>query len=216
MTPFLFEVATIPFALYFLALAWLHCRNHPTLITSRRDFVAASVAVSGVLFVGPLQVLPGVSAWTTWGVGVWGLLVVFYVLSVALISARLRPRFVVYNTTMETLRRAITTVAVEFDEDARWSGDAMNMPGLGVQFYLDDSPRGRVTTVVSIGRDISPSGWKRLRNALDKELEHAPRPHRRAWPAFVTAGVGLLAADVLGFAYYYSQICEALAFYMSA
>lgn len=216
MTPFLFVVATIPFALYFLALAWLHSRSRPTLITSRRDFVAASVAVSGVLFVGPLQVLPGVSAWTTWGVGVWGLLIVFYVLIVALVSARLRPRFVVYNTTMETLRRALTTIAVEFDEDARWSGDAMNMPGLGVQFYLDDSPRGRVTTVVSIGRDISPSGWKRLRKALDKELEQAPRPPRRAWPTFVAAGVALLVADVFCFVHYYTQICEALAFYMSA
>ena len=113
MTPFLFEVATIPFALYFLALAWLHCRNHPTLITSRRDF-------------------------------------------------------------------------------------------------------GRVPTLESIGRDITPSGWKRLRNALDKELEQAPRPPRRAWPAFLTAGLALLAADVFCFVYYYSQICEALAFYMSA
>ena len=167
MTPFYFVVASLPFALYFLALAWLHGRRRPTLVTGRRDGLAVALATVGVLFIGPLQILPSLSAWITWGANVWILVALFFTLILTACLARLRPRFVVYNTTLDVLRKTISRVAIELDVDARWSGDAMNMPGLGVQFYLDDSPVGRVTSIVSIGRDISVSGWKRLRDALD-------------------------------------------------
>ena len=57
MTPFYFVVASLPFALYFLALAWLHGRRRPTLVTGRRDGLAVALATVGVLFIGPLQIL---------------------------------------------------------------------------------------------------------------------------------------------------------------
>ena len=216
MTPFYFVVASLPFALYFLALAWLHGRRRPTLVTGRRDGLAVALATVGVLFIGPLQILPSLSAWITWGANVWILVALFFTLILTACLARLRPRFVVYNTTLDVLRKTISRVAIELDVDARWSGDAMNMPGLGVQFYLDDSPVGRVTSIVSIGRDISVSGWRRLRDALDAGLEEAAAPPRRLWLFFATVGVAFLAADAWCFVRYYDQIAESAAFYLSA
>ena len=215
MTPFYFVVASLPFALYLTALAHLHGRRRPTLVTGRRDGLALALATVGVLFIGPLQILPSMNAWIAWGAGAWVLVALFFVLVATTVISRLRPRFVVYNTTLETLRKTISRVAIELDVDARWSGDAMNMPGLGVQFYLDDSPMGRATSVVSIGRDISASGWKRLQDALDAGLADAPAPPRRLWLLFITVGLALLAADAWCFARYYEQIVESASFYIS-
>ena len=215
MTPFYFVVASLPFALYLTALAHLHGRRRPTLVTGRRDGLALALATVGVLFIGPLQILPSMNAWIAWGAGAWVLVAFFFVLVATTVISRLRPRFVVYNTTLETLRKTISRVAIELDVDARWSGDAMNMPGLGVQFYLDDSPMGRATSVVSIGRDISASGWKRLQDALDAGLADAPAPPRRLWLLFITVGLALLAADAWCFARYYEQIVESASFYIS-
>ncbi len=215
MTPFYFVVASLPFALYLTALAWLHGRRRPTLVTGRRDGLALALATVGALFIGPLQILPDLSAWIAWGASAWILVALFFVLVLTACLARLRPRFVVYNTTLDTLRKTISRVAIELDVDARWSGDAMNMPGLGVQFYLDDSPLGRVTSIVSIGRETSVSGWKRLRDALDAGLAAAPPPPRRLWLLFATIGVALLTADVWCFARFYDQIAESASFYLS-
>lgn len=216
MTPFYFVVASLPFALYFLALAWLHGRRRPTLVTGRRDGLAVALASVGVLFIGPLQILPNLNAWIVWGANTWIFVAFFFVLVVIACLSRLRPRFVVYNTTLDALRKTLSIVAIELDVDARWSGDAMNMPGLGVQFYLEDSPLGRVTSVVSIGRDISVSGWKRLYEALDAGLSETTSPPQRLWLLFLTLGVALLVADAWCFVRYFDKIAESAAFYLSA
>ena len=215
MTPFYFIVASLPFALYLLALAWLHGRRRPTLATGRRDCCALVLSTVGALFIGPLQILPGFSAWVAWGPNVWLLVAAFFVLVLLAVLTRLRPRFVVYNTTLDILRKAISKIAIELDVDARWNGDAMNMPGLGVQFYLDDCSWGRVTSIVSIGRELSVSGWNRLRAALDATLAQTDAPARRRSPFFLLAGIALLAANVWCFVKFYDQICDAAAFYLS-
>jgi hypothetical protein len=213
--PFYFIVSSLPLALYWLALAWLHGRRRPTLVTGRRDAFALVVATLGALFIGPLQILPGFSAWIAWGSSVWLLVAAFVVFVMIAVLPRLRPRFVVYNTTLESLRKTLSATAIELDLDARWSGDTMNMPGLGVEFYLDDSPRGRVTSIVAIGRELSPSGWTRLRDALDVALATAPPPPRRLWFPFLALATAILITDGWFFVNCYEQIVESIAFYLS-
>ncbi len=215
MTPFYFICASLPFALYMLALSWLHSRRRPTLVTSRRDCLALILSSVGVLFIGPLQILPGFSAWLAWGPCVWILVALFFFFLTIGATSRLRPRFVVYNTTADALRKTLTKTALELDDDARWQGDAMNLPGLGVQFFLDDSPRAHVTSIVGIGRELSARGWLRLRAALDTNLAQSAAPARRYGVWFALFGVALLAADVVCFVRYYDAICAAAAFYMS-
>lgn len=216
MRPFYFVVATMPFALYLLALAWLHGRKRPTLVTGGRDFVALALSVVGVLFIGPLQIVPTYRSWIAWGVGAWVLVALLFIFAVAAVQMALRPRFVVYNTSADALRKTLSRTAIELDSDARWSGDAMNMPGLGVQFFLDDSPRGRATSIVAIGRDVSQTGWKRLRDALDASLEASETPKRRLWAFFAISGFVLLALDVWCCVQYSDQIADSVAFYLSA
>ena len=74
MTLFYFVVATFPLALYWLALAWLHGRSVPCAVSGRRDFIALCLALSGVFFIGPGQLLTTWGASAVWGKYVWALL----------------------------------------------------------------------------------------------------------------------------------------------
>ena len=213
MTAFYFVVATLPLALYWLALAGLHVGARPRVVSGRRDCLALALATSGLFFIGPGQIAPTLSSLMTWGYGVWGWLAALYFLAALFVALKRTPCYVVYNTTQDALRKTLTKAALQLDDEARWSGVSMNLPGLGVQFYLDDSPLGRTTTLIRIGRDQSSNGWRRLGQALDAELKAAP-PASRSWRStrwlfFALLGGSLLVADYLCFARYFDEICDA-------
>ena len=50
----------------------------------------------------------------------------------------LRPRLVIYNISADKLRPILADVVGQFDGDARWAGDSLAIPGLGVQLYMDN------------------------------------------------------------------------------
>ncbi len=215
MTPFYFFVASLPFALYLLAIAGLHAGGRARVVSGRRDCMALALATSGLFFIGPGQIAPTLNSLWAWGAGVWGWIAALYFFAALLVSLRFSQRYVVYNTTQDALRKTLTQTALQLDDEARWSGAAMNLPGLGVQFYLDVSPLGRTATLVRIGRDQSSNGWTRLGRALDAELK-ATAPSSRSWRSalwlfFAVLGGSLLVADYLCFARYFDEICEAAA-----
>lgn len=214
MTPFYIVVAGFPLALYFIALACLHWRSTPFAVDGRRDFVALAFALSGVFFVGPGQAAVPYGAALVWKNGVWILCGALYFLVVLLISSTLRPKIVVYNATRDQLRKILSTLAVTLDDEARWAGLALNLPGLGVQFYLDDAGIGRVATLVAIG-PRSAQGWKRLENELTARLkdEKAARPN--GWLIFAAFGAATLGGVVWQLTRYSAEVAAAFQFYMS-
>ena len=119
---------------------------------------------------------------------------------------------------------AAEDVAIDLSSVAEQTETAYNEHDLAAVESLgmtaDDSnvvwnAEGRVTSIVSIGRELSASGWNRLRVALDSSLAQTDAPSRRRWPLFLFAGVALLAANAWCFVKYYDQLCEAAAFYLS-
>ena len=213
MTPFYFVVASLPFALYFLALAGLHSGDRARVVTGRRDCLALALATSGLFFIGPGQIAPTLSSLSTWGVGIWGWIATLYLLIAFFVALKLSGRYVVYNTSAESLRKQLTQAALQLDDEARWNGVAMNLPGLGVQFYVDDSPLGRTATLIRIDRGQSADGWRRLGAALVSEIQSSSassRSWRRTrWLWFALLGGSLLVADYVCFARYFDEISEA-------
>ncbi len=215
MTPFCFVVATVPLALYWIALGSLHRRSKPFVVDGRRDFIALCLALSGVFFIGPGSILAPFGAMAVWRANVWilcGLLVFCVVL---LASSLRRPRIVVYNATREQTRAALSRVAIALDDEARWAGASLNLPSLGVQFYVEDAAWGRVATLVGFGPERSPQGWLRLEKELRREFDSAESPRRRGRLFFVALGWGTLLADAAVWACFYREISDAFRFYLS-
>ncbi len=128
----------------------------------------------------------------------------------------MRPRIIVYNAARESLRKILTTTAISLDDEARWSGSALNMPGLGVQFYLDPSGIGRAAVIVRIDSNPSQEGWTRFAKELKNAANNAERARGRALcVAFAALGLGLLVADAFCFLQRRDELRDALTFYLS-
>ena len=118
------------------------------------------------------------------------LLVAFYGLCLTLLVLLLRPRLVIYNVNPDQLRAVLAEVVAELDADARWAGDSLVLPKLGVQLHVELSRGMRNVQLVAAGHRQNYAGWKRLEIALAKVLHQttgSPNP----------AGFGMIAAGVL-------------------
>jgi hypothetical protein len=76
------------------------------------------------------------------------------------------------------------------DTGARWAGDSLVLPELGVQLYVDSFAAFRSASLISAGGRQSHQGWRRLETALDEVLarENVTRNPR---------GIGLISIGLL-------------------
>jgi hypothetical protein len=86
----------------------------------------------------------------------------------------MRPRIVVYNTTMEQLRPILASTVAQLDSKARWTGDCLLIPSLNVHLNLDGISILRNVHLVAVGNRQSYEGWRKL----EQILREAIRPIR--------------------------------------
>jgi len=150
------------------------------LTTGGRDVAALAAAISGFVVVGPMELLMPEAAAVRFGGFVWLLMLALYGLCVTLLVLMLRPRLVLYNMTVDQLRPILANVVTELDSDARWAGDSLVMPRLGVQLTVEAFPGMRNVQLVAAGPTQSYGGWRRLESALAaalRETRLAPNPY---------------------------------------
>jgi hypothetical protein len=125
---------------------------------------------------------------------VWLLLLAFYGLCLSLVVLLHRPRLVIYNVSAEQLRPALAGVVAELDKEARWAGDCLVLPNLGVQLHVEPLALLRTAQLVAAGPRQSYLGWRHLELALAAALrgtQRAPNPYGFL---LVTAGLALVGA----------------------
>jgi hypothetical protein len=81
-----------------------------------------------------------------------------------------RPRLVIYNISMEELRPVLADAAGRVDPEARWAGNHLTLPKLGVQLHLDSFDIMRNVSLVSSGGRQNIEGWRRLARELSRSL----------------------------------------------
>jgi hypothetical protein len=192
--PFRLCVALAPVGAYMLILGAINFGRRPFLTTGPRDLAALAAAVTGLIVVGPMELFMPEAAVIRFGAYVWLLMLAFYGLSVSLAVLLSRPRLVIYNMTIEELRPILAEVAPSLDSEARWAGDSLALPGLGVQLHLDSFPAMRNVSLVANGDRQSFDGWR----LLEQQLAPALRQTRVQFnPRAVSmVGLGLLLAGV--------------------
>jgi len=195
MDPFRLCVALGPLAVYCLLLGGVHLTRRPLVVSGLRDTAALGVAVAGLILVGPVEMLLPYASVAVFGASVWLFVITLYALGLILVLLMMRPRLVVYNITMEQFRPILAEVVQELDAEARWAGDGVFLPSLGVQLHLETVPMLRNISLVASGHKQNFLGWRRLEQALRTALaEHenlAQNP--RVWKV----GLSLLAAGLL-------------------
>ena len=194
--PFRQAIALVPVAAYVLLLAIVNARRRPFLTSGGSDFTALGVALSGLMFVGPMELFRPEAATREFGNYIWLFLVLFYWLWLLLVVLLSRPRLVVYNISVEELRPVLAEAANRLDPDARWAGNHLTLPGLGVHLHLDSFDLMRNASLVSSGSRQNIDGWRRVARELSRSLAAIRvKPNPRAIGLAVVS-LALLAGSV--------------------
>jgi hypothetical protein len=173
MDPLHVCIALGPLAMYLLLIGAINLSRRPMVTTGGRDVAALGVAISGLVAAGPMELFLPDSAADRFGPYAWLLMLALYALSVALVVLLLRPRIVIYNISVEQLRPALAEVVSRLDPEARWAGESLVMPHVGVHLHIEPSGWWRNVQLVSSGPHQSYLGWRRLEADLAAELRTA-------------------------------------------
>jgi hypothetical protein len=117
-----------------------------------------------------------------------------YALAVLLLILTMRPRLVFYNITLEQLRPLLADVVARLDSDARWAGEGLVMPQLGVQLHVDALPMMKNVQLVSSGINQNLDGWRQLHSSLKAAVRKARTTPNPYGVSLVSFGVLLVAA----------------------
>jgi hypothetical protein len=183
MDPFRFCLVLGPLAFYFILLGRINWSRKPFLITGGRDIAALGVAVSGMIFVGPVELLLPTEAVANFQVFLWLLLLVMYSLCVSLAALLARPRLTIYNISTDELWPILTSTVAAIDPDARWAGTNIWLPNQQVELHIQSSPPMRNVTLVATGDRQSYDGWQRLESILATRLSTVKVPANPWGPA---------------------------------
>ncbi|HEX4412290.1 MAG TPA: hypothetical protein VH107_01590 [Lacipirellulaceae bacterium] len=168
--PFRLAVAIIPLAAYLFVIGLINARRRPFLTSGGCDLTALGLSISGLLFIGPMELLRPDSATRSFGNYIWLFLLCFYWLGLLLTALLARPRLVVYNISAEELHPMLAQLAAQLDQSARWAGNQLSMPTIGVHLHIDRLDLMRNVSLVSSGGRQSLEGWRRVSHELSKPL----------------------------------------------
>ncbi|MCH2114542.1 MAG: hypothetical protein MK171_06500 [Pirellulales bacterium] len=169
--PLRLSIALVPLASYCLLIGLLNARRRPFLTSGGADLAALGAAMSGMVLVGPVELFRPEAASTEYGSYVWLFLLLLYWLCVWLAVLLARPRLVIYNVSVEELRPVLAEASRAIDPLARWAGDSLSLPTLGVQLHLESFELMRHVSVVASGGRQNLAGWGRLATNLYQRLQ---------------------------------------------
>lgn len=212
MDTFSITAAFGPLAIYLILIGMLNLSRRSFLVNGMRDTAALCAACSGMIFVGPLSLFYPMNAAIQFGSFVWIFLSILYILVVLLIILSQPPRIVVYNITSERFRILLSDVVEKLDSQARWAGEGLYLPKLGVNLHLNRSEAIRNVSLLSSGPNQNRTGWQILEKALQNELQHSITDRNFMGLTLVIVGVMLLLVVLVSLLYNPINLSEVINF----
>ena len=210
MDPFRLCLALGPVAMYLLLLGAINLSRRSLLVSGVRDAAALALAVSGLVVIGPMELFFPFESAVKLGSYVWLLLLALYVMCVVLWLLLLRPRRVIYNISADKLRPILADAVGQFDGDARWAGDSLAIPGLGVQLYMDNFAPLRSVSLISAGGNQNHTGWRRLETALRTALAREEVARNPRGLSLIVASLLCIVGIVLAIAHNPEAVARSL------
>ena len=196
MDPLRLAIAVIPLATYLLVIGGMNLRKRPLVAGGMGDAAALAAALSGLVIVGPLQLFMPLAAAVRFGAYVWGFLLVFYWLCASLVILMMRPRLVIYNITPETLRPILGAVVQQLDPKARWAGQSVSMPELGIELHVESVDSLRNVSLVAADTIQNLTGWRHFEQSLRGALQQTKVPRGARGALFVICATAALVSAV--------------------
>ncbi len=193
-------IALGPLTVYLMLMGLINGSRQPFVTSGARDTFSLALGISGLVMVGPLRLFVPEQALTTFGGWTWSLLVAFYILCVLLIGMTSKPRLVIYNITAAQLKTTLGMLVAEMDKTAKWAGDSVELPQLGIQFSIESKNTMRSCQIVAVGHTQNLGSWTRLRVELASRLKKVkvpPNPYALSLIGFALVLGTLIAFQIL-------------------
>jgi len=101
---------------------------------------------------------------------------------------------VVYNISKGELRPILAELSQQLDAQAVWAEDSLALPQLEVRLHLESFPAMRNVSLLAVGHQQNPAGWRHLEHALAARLDATRVIRNVRGLSFVSCGLLLLAA----------------------
>lgn len=187
-------IALVPLAAYLLLLGLVHLSRRPLVTSGARDAAALAVAMAGLMVVGPMELFLIEDAAVLYGPLVWAMMLLGFALLTMLIILAQRPRIVVYNISLGQLRPLLAEVVQRLDDQARWAGESVTMPQIGVHLHLEYAALLHNVQLVSSGPVQNLSAWQVLEKQLANSLGKARHEATLLGALLALCGLVLMAA----------------------
>ena len=194
--PLRLAIAIVPVAAYVLLLGLVNFRRRPFLTSGGCDLTALGISLSGLVFVGPMELFRPEAATRSFGNYIWLFLLLFYWLWLLLAVLLSRPRLVIYNISAEELHPVLAETAARIDSSARWAGNQLSLPRLGLQLHLDSLDMMRNVSLVSSGGRQNLDGWRRLARELGASLGFVKVRRNPRAVGFLLVALALMTATL--------------------
>ncbi|MEZ6091395.1 MAG: hypothetical protein R3C05_25925 [Pirellulaceae bacterium] len=168
--PFSVALSLGPLSVYLIVIGLMQSGRKPVVTTGAQDTAALGIGVSGFLMIGPLVLFFPTMAYGVLGWIVWAMLTAFYLLTLLLIILTMRPRMVIYGLDAGQVRAPMLRAAQSIDPDAKMEGEQIWFPSVGCSIRLDMINAGDVPQIVPQIQQISPRFWRRLLEAMRREV----------------------------------------------
>jgi hypothetical protein len=209
--PLRLAIALVPLAAYCLVLGILNARRRPYLTSGGSDLAALGAALTGLVLIGPVELFRPELASAEYGNYIWLFLLVFYWLCLWLVVLLARPRLVVYNISGEELCPILAETARSIDPQARWAGDSLSLPTLGVQLHVETFEIMRHVSLIASGDKQDLAGWRRLSGELFLKLEPLNVASNPRALGLVLVGIGLMSASIAHMLAHPQLVAQAMA-----
>jgi hypothetical protein len=173
MDPLRLAIAVVPLAAYLLVIGLVNLRKRPLVVSGFSDVAALAAALGGLIVVGPMELFMPLTPALRYGAYVWYLLLALYALCATLMILAMRPRLVIYNTSLDELRPILAMVVNQLDANARWAGHCVCLPGLRIELQLETTDILHNVSLVATGSEQNLAGWQHLEAALRRALREA-------------------------------------------
>ena len=164
-------IALGPLTVYLMLMGLINASRQPFVTSGARDVFSLALGISGLIMIGPLRLFVPEQALTAFGAWAWALLGAFYILSVLLVGMTSRPRLVVYNISSTQLKTTLGKLVAELDSSAKWAGDSVELPQMGIQLSIESKNSMRSCQIVAVGYHQNLGNWSKLRVELAAQLK---------------------------------------------
>jgi hypothetical protein len=195
---------------YLLLVGLVNFGRRPLIVSGGRDTAALAVALAGFVLIGPLALLLPMAAATRFGSWTWLLLAGLYALAVTLVVLTSRPRLVIYNMTVERLRPILAELVTHLDSQARWAGDTLWLPQLGIHLHIESYAALSNVSLVAIKAEQPLEGWQRLEHALSAELAEVELARNPRGLALAALALGMISLIVYSLTAHTETLAEAI------